>query len=234
MSLTTKERVESKGSKTDSILTRHRTDEHSLRTRQRRTGLLTVAALLIIGSALAGGLVFARAANTVEVLAIREAVPKGHEITRDNIIARNVSGVPDTIPATSIHATVGKVASVDLVAGQLLTSKLVTNTPVPGPGQALVGLNLDPARVPNSGLSAGDVVNIVAVPAGGSQSDSESQLDAPPFLSRGSTIYDVKGSSTEGGAVLVTVVVNEDDSPRVAAYSTAGRVALVRTSAGDN
>ena len=224
MSMTTKQR-----SRTESLLTRHRPDEHNLRTRQRRSGLLALAALLIVGSALAGGLLFARAGDTIEVLAVRDAVARGQAITQSNLIARNVSGVPNSIGTASADSVSGKLAAVDLVPGQLLTTTLITSEPFPGPGRALVGLSLGPERVPSAGLAAGDLVDVIAVPAG-NNAESSDELDAPAILAHQARVHDVKGSATEGGSVLVTVVVEATDASRIAAYSTAGRTAIIETS----
>lgn len=218
-------------SKQGSILTRNSSDERGLRTRQRRSGLLALAALLIVGSALAGGLLFSRAGNTVEVLAVRDAVPKGHEIERSNLITRSVAGVPNTIASANADTIVGDVAAVDLMPGQLLTTDIVTEALLPGTGESLVGLNLAPERVPSAGLAPGDVVDVIAVPAGNNAA-SQDELDAPATLASGALVYDVMGSATAGGAMLVTVVVAEGDASRIAAYSTAGRIAVIETSPG--
>lgn len=217
--------------RSESILTRHRADERPLRTRQRRTGLLALSALLIVGSAIAGGLLITRLGDRVEVLAVRGAVPRGHAISADNLVTQSVSGVSNAIAAADAKSVAGSVAAVDLVPGQLLTTRLVSRKAVPGPGEALLGLSLAPGRVPSAGLAAGDLVDVIAVPASNG-GDATETLKAPPTLASRARVHDVKESASEGGSVLVTLVVDESDASRIAAYSTVGRTALIETSSG--
>jgi hypothetical protein len=234
MTVTTKPTSPTKpDNRPDSILTRHRSDERLLRTRQRRTGLLALSALLIVGSAIAGGLLITRIGDRVEVLEVRTAVPRGHAISAENLVSRSVSGVPNAISATDTKSIAGSVAAVDLVPGQILTTRLISRRSVPGPGEALLGLSLAPGRVPSAGLAAGDLVDVIAVPASNGGDPTEA-LKAPPTLANRARIHDVKESASEGGAVLVTLVVDESDASRIAAYSTVGRTALIETSSGRN
>lgn len=225
MSIATKPRT-----KDESFLTRERSDERRLRAKPRRAGLLAASALFIVGSALAGGYLFTVARGTDEVLAVREPVARGHTVERSNLLVRNVAGVPDVIRSSAIDSVVGKVALTDLVAGQVLTGGSLTGSPMPGAGKASVGLSLPPSRVPTSGLDAGDIIDLVAVPA--ASSGSSDKIETPTRLADRALVYAVKGSAADGGTVMVTVIVAESDAPRVAAYSNAERVALVETSAG--
>jgi dihydroxyacetone kinase len=75
----------------------------------------------------------------------------------------------------------------------------------------------------------GDLVDVIAVPAEGNAANDTDALDAPPTLAADAEVYDVKGNATEGGGVLVTLVVDKSAAARIAAYSTAGRVAIVET-----
>lgn len=218
--------------KTGGALAGRRMDDRRLRAQPRRKGVLAFAAMMIVGSALAGALLFSSLGDRTEVLAVRDAVAKGQVITEDDLIQKSVAGVEDAVSVDQINEVVGSTASVDLVAGQILTNSTVTSDPMPADGEATVGLNLDPSRVPSSGLNAGDVVSVVAVPGGTVELGTVSALDAPTVLARGASVLEVQGSSTEGGTVLVTVVVDEDDAAKIAAYSAGGLVAVVETTPG--
>lgn len=213
-----------------SILTGRRGQDRGLRHRPRRTGLLAFAGLMIAGSALAGAVLFASAGDTVEVLAAREGIAKGHTITRDDLVAKDVSGIDNAVNVGDVNRLVGATAVVDLLPGQVFSEGMVSKTQTPGVGEATVGLNLAPARAPAAELMPGDIVDVIAVPAEGNAANDTDALDAPPTLAAGAQVYDVKGSATEGGGVLVTLVVDESAAARIAAYSTAGRVAIVETS----
>lgn len=202
-------------------------DRH-LRTRPRRTGMLAASFLVIVGFALAGVVAVQRAGGTVEILAVHDAVFQGQVIERENLIARSVSGVDEGISGSAIDRVVGLTATVDLLPGQFLTDAHLTDAPVPGAGEAVVGLQLSPARAPTSGLLAGDTVTVIGVLGPGDGDGSG--LDAPPLLAERARVLDTVGSVTEGGYLLVTLIVDERDAARVAAHSTADRVAIVQVS----
>lgn len=187
-----------------------------------------IAALLIVGFGLAGAVLFGRAGDKVEVLVMGSGVAKGQVVERADLRTVAVAGAPDTVRVDDVDAVVGKTAAVDLVAGQLVTNDMVTAQLVPGPGETVVGLALEPVKVPSAGLAPGDLVDVIAVPAGNTEADA-TDLDDPVALTTGATVYAAAGSGTSGGQLLLTLVVDSDDAARVATYSTAGRVAVVET-----
>lgn len=198
------------------------------RPRNRSWGLVTVAALLVVGLGLAVAAWGLHAGQKTSVVSIVHPIAKGHLIQRSDLTSTAVSGVTGAIPVDQVDTVVGQTAAVDLVGGQILTRPMLTSHPVPDGGQATVGLALDPTRVPGAGLSPGDVVDVIAVPGSSDKADP-SAVDAPVVLARRAEVYDVGGSSTTGGQVLVTLVVKAGDADRVAAYSTQNRVAVVET-----
>lgn len=201
---------------------------------RRQNGLAIAAGLLVLVLALAGAAWGMTAGDKTSVLAVGKPIAKGHTIDREDLVSTSVAGPKHTILVEDINSVVGKTVTVDLVEGQLLTDSMLTSDPVPGDGESLIGLALDPARVPGSGLAAGDSVDIVAVPAAEqAQADAEA-LDSPTVLADAAQVYDVAGAATSGGQVLVTVVVDDSDSARIAAYSTANRVAIVETAAASS
>ena len=148
-------------------------------------------------------------------------------IDRDDLVSTSVAGLDATIEVGQISTVVGKTASVDLVPGQVLTPAMFTSSPVPAAGESVIGLALDPTRVPGTGLDPGDVVDVVAVPNGQDPQTDSTALDSPELLGTSASVYDVEGSATAGGLVLATLVVDAKDAARIAAYSTQNRVAVV-------
>lgn len=203
------------------------------RGRPQSRSLLVLAALLVLGFALATAYLVTRAGEKVSVLGVGTPITKGHVIERADLMSLAVSGIDGAVPVEATDDVVGKTATVDLVKGQVLTTGMVTTTPTPATGQSTVGLALDPTRVPSSGLDPGDVVDVIAVQnseagAGG----QASSLDDPTVLARAATVYAVQGLATDGGKVLLTVVVDTREAGPVAAYSTSDRVAVVEVTAG--
>lgn len=209
------------------------------RTSKSRTLL---AVLLVVGCALTGALLFMTAGGKSEVVTLAKDVAKGQVITRADLNSTSVAGVSGAVPVEYASSVIGKTAAVDLVDGQVLISKQVTEAAVPGAGEALVGLSLEPARIP-AGLRAGDLVDVIAVPAVDAAAGSgaakagekeDTALEAPRVLAAGATVNSVDGSATAGGSQLLTVVVKDADASRLAAYSTSNRVAVVTISSRGN
>ena len=205
----------------------------SLRTRPRSKSLIVLAALLVVGCGLAVATLVTNAGQQQSVLAVGAAVTKGHVLERADLTSQSVAGLPDAILVEDVDDVVGKSATVDLVPGQVLTEAMVSSAMTPGEGQAVVGLALDPTRAPSAGLDAGDVVDVIAIPdtQGGAKAD-QAGLDVPTVLASRATVFEVEGSTLDGGQLLVTLVVEDADAAKVAAYSTTGRVAIVEIPAG--
>ena len=201
------------------------------RGRPRSRSLLVLAALLVLGFALATAYLVTRAGDKVSVLSVGTPISKGHMIERADLISVAVSGIDGAVPVEATDDVVGKTAAVDLVKGQVLTEDMVTSTPTPATGQSTVGLALDPTRVPSSGLDTGDVVDVIAVSSSDTGGGGRAILANPTVLARAATVYAVQGLATDGGKVLLTVVVDTREAGPVAAYSTSDRVAVVEVAA---
>lgn len=202
------------------------------RGRPRSRSLLVLAALLVLGFALATAYLVTRAGDEVSVLSVGTPISKGHVIERADLVSVAVSGIDGAVPVEATDDVVGKTATVDLVEGQVLTEDMVTSTPTPATGQSTVGLALDPTRVPSSGLDPGDIVDVIAVPNTETSGGGRATLANPTVLARAATVYAVQGLATDGGKVLLTVVVDTREAGSVAAYSTSNRVAVVEVAAG--
>lgn len=201
----------------------------------RPRGLLVLAVLLVVGFGLTTAYMVTRAGDRVSALALGAPVAKGQILERADLVSQAVSGIPGAVEVASVNEVVGQTATVDLLAGQVLTADMLTSVPIPARGQAAVGLALDPTRVPSAGLAPGDVVDVIAVPniqsANGANAAGRVGLDRPTVLARGASVYAVQGAAVEAGQVLLTLVVDQSESKRVAAYSTSGRVAVVEVAA---
>ncbi len=115
---------------------------------------------------------------------------------------------------------VGRQAAVDLKAGQLLVPPAVTTELVPGRGRSAVGLSLTAAQMPSEPLLVGDDVRVVSTP--GSQGEVGS---GTPVVYRGQVVGVAERGSD--GTTAVTVQVDAEVAPELAARSASGKVALV-------
>lgn len=199
-----------------------------LPTRPRRLGQWAATVLFVLGSVLSAGWLWQEQGNRVDVLAVGAPVPAGHVIERGDLTSAAVSGVEGAIPVGDLDQVLGSTAATALVQGQVLTEALLTSDPVPAVGQRVVGVELDATRAP-TGLVAGDVVSVLAVPPSGDPSDAES-LGSPTVLTESATVF--AADRVDGAGTRISLVVPEDEANRVAAFGAAGRVALVEAPVG--
>jgi hypothetical protein len=189
---------------------------------RRRPSLVVASALLVILGALASAWAYSSLGNAQEVLAVRSDVSRGRTITAEDLQVVRIGLDPalHVVRAADAGSLVGRQAAVDLRAGQLLVPSALTSEVVPGRGKSAVGLSLTPAQMPSEPLLAGDEVRIVSTP--GSQGEVGTTR---PVVYRGQVI----GVSERGadGATSVTVQVDADAAPDLAARSASGKVALV-------
>jgi Flp pilus assembly protein CpaB len=195
-----------------------------LPTRARRPGLIAAAVLLIVGFALAGGLLVAGASGKTEVLVAAGPVPAGHVMEASDLRAASVAGDVRAIRSADLSTVLGRTAAVDLVGGQLLNRDMLTDAAVPAPGQSMVGLALAAGRLPGDGLTIGDRVQAIAVPAAATPTGE--RIETPRVLAIGE-VYGLRTDPAGGAGALVTVLVPSDAAGRLAAYGASGQVSLI-------
>jgi hypothetical protein len=201
---------------------------HDLPRVPRRYGQWAGAALFVVMAVLLAGWFWQQKSDREAVLAIAHPVPAGAVIAEDDLKVVEVAGVDSTISSEDAQTVIGSTAAVGFVDGQILTPDMVTSKPLPGPGERVVGLQLDATRAP-SGLLPGDVVVVLAVPPAGDPS-SPAELDDPTVLAPQATV--ASAEVVEGAGTRLALVVPESVAERVTAYVAAGRVALVQAPIG--
>ncbi|MDN5857815.1 MAG: SAF domain-containing protein [Pseudonocardia sp.] len=132
--------------------------------RRRRSGrLLLLATVLVVLGVLAGVFAYRAAVHRDGVVGVVRQVPEGSVVTAEDV--REVRLPPDAglagVPWEQLGSVVGGFAAVDLLPGQVVTAASVTFDRVPGRGEAVVGLAVDPGRVPSGDLAPRDPVLIV-------------------------------------------------------------------------
>lgn len=177
---------------------------------------------------LAAGWLWQQKSDRQEVLALGVAVPAGSVIERDDLKVVQVAGVEDAIGIGEVDSIVGSTAAVGLVPGQVLNRGMLTSDPIPGPGERVVGVELDSTRVPG-GLVPGDVVTVLAVPPAGDASTPD-ELESPTVLADAVAV--LSAVKVEGAGTRLRLVVPEAQANRVAAFGAAGRVAVLQAPTG--
>jgi len=201
---------------------------HDLPRIPRRYGQWTGAVLFVVMAVLLAGWFWQQTSDREAVLVMAQPVAVGAVITAEDLAIVEVSGVNGAIPSAESGSVVGSTTAVGLVDGQILTRDMVTSDPLPGPGERVVGLQLDATRAP-AGLAPGDVVVVLAVPPAGDPS-TPGELDSPTVLAPNATV--ASSTAIEGAGTRLTLLVPEPVAERVTAYVAAGRVALVQAPVG--
>jgi hypothetical protein len=201
---------------------------HDLPRVPRRYGQWAASVLFIVIAVLLAGWLWQQKGDRQEVLAIARPVPAGAVITMGDLDVVEVAGVAGGIAATESDSVVGSTAAVGLVDGQILTHAMLTSDPAPGPGERVVGLQLDTTRSP-TGLVPGDLVVVVAVPPAGDPG-TPADLDSPDVLAEEATV--TFAEDIEGAGTRLTLLLSKSVAERVSAYVAAGRVALVQAPIG--
>jgi hypothetical protein len=193
---------------------------------------------MLVSAAIAATLVV-RAGDRREVLAVARTVPVGQQLTVGDLKRVRISTDPGlhAIPVSAAPQVVGKVAATTLLPGTLLTPEQLGPSQLPGPGQAIVGLDLKGAQmpVPAERLQPGAKVRIVATPSpSGAPAAEGASLGSPSpgrVLVDQAEVFSVQAVAS-GDAVHVAVVVAQADVARVLRAAAVGQVGLAVLPAG--
>jgi hypothetical protein len=124
---------------------------------------------------------------------------------------------------------IGQYATTQIAAGRLVDSGMLSSFGLLTPGNAAVGIALQPGRFPASGLESGDVVQVVrAVEGEGKVLAGRAVVGSVQTPS--DNVFGSSGSDT----VVVTVVVSQRVAPSVAAAAGADQVSLVLLQRGQS
>jgi hypothetical protein len=128
-----------------------------------------------------------------------------------------------------LSKVVGRVASVTLTPGTLLTPSVLGTELRIGPDQAVVGLALKPGQLPG-GLRVGDHVMVVHTTTT-ARSSSPSGADGA-VLSADAMVRAIDHTADSSGGTVVSLVVGASEAPAVAQAAAAGDVSVVLLGAG--
>jgi hypothetical protein len=193
---------------------------------RRRRPLLALVGVLLAASAaaLVAALLNAATATTL-VWATAGDVRRGDLVESGDLVAVEISAsAAERLLAASAESRdmlVGRVWSVDLPAGELLSPALATERISVAEGQALVGLRLGPGEFPTAGLRPGDVVMVVEA--------AVQQGTEPTVLVESAVVEAVAVLGDQGIAAsrLITLSVPAEAAAAVANAGSAARASIV-------
>jgi hypothetical protein len=192
---------------------------------RRRVQLVWLLAgvLLIAGSALGFGIVAQQLADRRPVVVLGRPLARGSVVTADDLAVAHVAVDPRVtlVSADDSGQLVGRVLLASLPAGSLLTTDLVGPTGLDlDAASRTIGLELEPGGYPTPVLAAGDRVSVVLTSGSGTVlTDEAVVLESSPAVEGGSTL-------------LVSVVVDAEAAPRVAAAAAQDQARLLLHGAG--
>lgn len=186
--------------------------------RRRSSRLVLLALVLAVLGALAGGYAFSAATGRIGAIAVARDLPVGATLALTDL--REVQ-LPDdtglaTVPWEQLDTVIGRVTTTGLRNGQVLTPASVTDTRVPAPGEAVVGVSVEPGRAPTGDLAPGDEVLVIT---GAGQ---------PP---RRASVVSAGGSDVSGRRGI-DVLVRQADAQQLALASVEDRIAIVLVGRG--
>jgi Flp pilus assembly protein CpaB len=204
-------------------------------TRHRRTGLIGLAVLLIVGSALIAGLLAVRLDSRAAVVVAARPIEIGQKITAADLSQTRVASEGlSLLPVAASGQVIGKYATQAIPPGRLLDAEMLSSQGYLRPGVVAVGVAVPAGRMPASGLQPGDRVQIVQVVDGRPNVLVESAVvSTAPAAARSSGSGGLlPGGSTQGPGAVATVIVNSREGPSVAAGSAADQLSLVLVERG--
>lgn len=169
--------------------------------RRRRPALAAVSAVAVFASVGVFAHIYSSANHQTPVLVVTQTIQEGQELTATDLGQTPVatgSGVA-TIPVGDASEVLGKVASVTVMSGSLLTPGDVSSAPPIAAGDAVVGLALKQGQLPAAGLGPGDEVMVIETGAPGSPLDSFVGPASSPSADASSSPSG-EGSSTGAGS----------------------------------
>jgi hypothetical protein len=197
--------------------------------RERRPALAALAVLLILGGALASGLIALRSGERSDYLVLRSGVQAGERIGATDLGVARIAGTgASAIPATQRARVIGQYARTRLFTGTLLTPAMLSAGSLVPSNAAVVGLMLSPERRPAGGLARGDIVAVYTVPR-----PDEGGGEATTLLSA-VEVVEVANVRTGGStaSLAVSVLVPSGQAQELTLRSTLNQLAVARLAPG--
>ena len=204
-------------------------------TKHRRSGLIGLAVLLIVGSAAVAGLLAVRLDSRSGVLVAGRDIAIGQQITRADLTEVRVGSEGlSLIPSSQSGQVLGKYAAQAIPQGRLLDAKMLQTKGYLKRGVVAVGVSVPAGRMPANGLQQGDRVQIIQVTDGAAKVLVDSAVvSTPPAAARSDGSGGIlPGGGSQGPGAVATVIVSPQDAPDVAAASAANQLSLVLVERG--
>lgn len=194
--------------------------------RRRHPVQVTAGALLLLVCAVVGAQLALHGQPRSEVVTLVRPVAAGQALTAADLGTTRLSGGGvHAFDRSTMRALVGRRSAVSLPAGSLLSSALLVDASVPGPGQQVLGMALKAGAFP-PGLEAGQAVGVLQVPPGAGGSGF-----APAVLAGRARVVSVR-TDPGSGVTVVSLALDNARVLDVARAAAAGAVVLTALPTG--
>lgn len=195
-----------------------------VRTKRSRIWVAGATALILAGGLLSV-FVYTSLGHPDEVFAVARSIPRGTTITADDLTSLALASGQRSpaISTTTPSEVIGKVTTVDLPKGSIVTPAAIAATQQIPAGRALVGLSLKSSQLPAEPLVAGNRVEIVPIA-------SDTTGDASVTTSTISGVVSDISIDQQSDTTIVDVYVSETVAADLTSRAAAGTVAIYLTS----
>jgi hypothetical protein len=180
--------------------------------------------LLIAGLGAAFGYLYTTAGEKVPVVVVTSSVSVGEVIERADLSTVDVAGDLTAIAGANLESVVGERAAVALLPNTVLQRSMVTDVDPTPPGMVQVGVAVKGGQIPADGLTPGDTVQVLRLPAAGGTGAPA----VPEVVVAKATVFASLPDPVQAGATLLTLLVPADQAAAVAGASGAGAASLVK------
>lgn len=189
------------------------------RNRARMALGLVVLVLCVLGAIT----LYGNASERIEVLAVRQSVAPGQQITAEDIGMVSISADSNlrTLPASQHGDVIGQIAAVGLVPGSLLAPTQISDGPRVPSGMVITGATLKPGQFP-IGLRAGDDVQLIETPLA-----TAAGAAAEPITRGSAQVLDVERLDDASPSLAVSLIVPANSASPIASAGAGGRLTLI-------
>jgi hypothetical protein len=199
-----------------------------LPTRERKPALAALAVLLILLGAAISAVLVLRSGDRVGVLALRDGVTAGEEISREKLAETQVA-VSDqlpVIPTSELESVLGTRAASDLPARTILTRDMITQESMPPPGSVVVSLSLPPGRIPGGVLEPGDLAVAILAPPPGAQLPEGLTVEGS-IITSDARVFTLRNDDVSG-TLVVSLLVDDSRAQALTQAAALESVTLVK------
>jgi hypothetical protein len=184
------------------------------------------ATALILAGGLLSIFLYTSLGHPDEVFTVARSIPRGTTITANDLTSLALASGQRTpaIRVSTPSEVIGKVTTVDLPKGSIVTPAAIAATQQIPAGRALVGLSLKPSQLPAEPLVAGIRVEVVPIASNTTGDASVTTSTIPGVVSDISI-------NQQSGTTIVDVYVSETVAANLTSRAAAGTVAIYLTGA---